>query len=232
VIGDILESLTAALSGTPAIAILASLAWGMLSVVLSPCHLAGIPLIIGFIGGQGVMSVRRAFSLALAFALGVLATIALIGVVTAALGRMLGDLGTNLDYFLAGLLVLVGLYFLGIIPMPSGAARAGTGGLRGLPAALVLGLVFGLVLGPCTFAFMAPVLGMTLSVARTEPAYGALLLAAYGVGHSAVIVAAGTFTEAVERYLKWSERSGGPMMLKRICGILVIAAAIYLLWSR
>jgi len=231
VIGTVFERLTDAVSGTPAVAIVASVAWGILSIILSPCHLASIPLIIGFIGEQGVVTARRAFLTALAFALGILVTIAVLGVATGLAGRMLGDLGPRMNYFVAAIFFVIGLHFLGVIPMPF-SARAGTpGAKRGLTAAFLLGLVFGLALGPCTFAYMAPMLGITLSVARTNMAYGILLLGAYGVGHCSVIVAAGTFTEVVERYLKWSGKSRGVDIVKKVCGVLVILGGIYLLWT-
>lgn len=229
-ISEIFQGLTEAVSGTPLIAILASLAWGVLSIILSPCHLASIPLIIGFIGGQGEMATKRAFLLALLFSSGILATIALIGIATAAFGRMLGDLGPYMNYIVALIFFVIGLHFLGIIPMPFSAANARMGERRGLVAAFILGLVFGLALGPCTFAYMAPMLGITLSLARTNMGYGVLLLGAYGVGHCGVIVAAGTFTEVVEHYLKWSSKSRGLDVVKKVCGLLVIVGGIYLLW--
>ena len=92
-------------------------------------------------------------------------------------------------------------------------------------------LVFGIALGPCTFAFMAPVLGVTFKVAKTEPVYAASLLLAYGLGHCAVIVAAGTSTELVQRFLDWNEHSKGVTLVKRICGLLVLAAGGYLIWN-
>lgn len=227
---EIFTILTNAVSGTPLIAVLASLAWGILSVVLSPCHLASIPLVVAFIGEQGTPSTRRAFLLALLFSTGILATIALIGAATAAFGRMLGDLGPRMNYIVAAIFFVIGLHFLGVIPMPFSAANARMGKRRGLLAAFILGLVFGLALGPCTFAFMAPMLGITLSVARTNMGYGILLLGAYGVGHCAVITAAGTSTGAVERYLRWSGTSRGLDIVKKVCGALVILGGIYLLW--
>ena len=102
---------------------------------------------------------------------------------------------------------------------------------KGGLAAFVLGLVFGVALGPCTFAFMAPMLGVALRVASERMAYAAALLLAYGVGHCAVIVMAGTFTGAVQRYLDWTERSRGAVVLRRVCGVLVIIGGIYLIYT-
>jgi cytochrome c-type biogenesis protein len=42
-------------------------------------------------------------------------------------------------------------------------------------------------------------------------------------------VLAGTFTESVQHYLNWNERSGGALILKKICGVLVICGGIYLI---
>src|ERR1019366_9457316 len=216
---------------TPALALLAAAAWGVLSILLSPCHLASIPLIVGFISGQGQLTTRRAFWTATLFAVGILVTIAAIGAITAAAGRMLGDVGRYGNYFVAGIFLLVGLHLLGIIPAPwSGPGQVGLK-RKGLFAAFILGLVFGIALGPCTFAYMAPFLAVTFKVADTAPLYGAALLLAYGVGHCAVIVAAGTATEFVQRFLNWNEKSKGIKIMKGACGVLVLVAGAYFLWT-
>jgi cytochrome c-type biogenesis protein len=223
-------ALTKAVEGAPALALAAALLWGVLSILLSPCHLASIPLIVGFIGGQGRTSTARAFVTSSLFAVGILITIAAIGAATAAAGRMIGDVGRYGNYLVAILFFVVGLYLLDIIPAPwSGPTQMGIK-RRGLLAALILGLVFGIALGPCTFAYMAPMLGVTFKAAATNVPYGILLLVLYGVGHCSVIVLAGTFTEGVQHYLNWSERSKGAVILKRICGVLVLAGGVYLLY--
>ncbi|MFH2139006.1 MAG: cytochrome c biogenesis protein CcdA [Candidatus Omnitrophota bacterium] len=231
-ISALFESLTNALQSTPAIALGASFVWGILSILLSPCHLASIPLIVGFIDDQGKISPRRAFWLSLLFAAGILLTITIIGIITAMMGRMLGDIGIWGNYFVAVIFFIVGLHLLGILPLPFLKA-AGQPGMKrkGLLAAFLLGLIFGIALGPCSFAYMAPMLAIAFSLSSTKLIYGIILLAAYGLGHCAVIVVAGTSTEIVERYLKWNKDSKGALMLKKACGILVIIAGIYLIYS-
>jgi len=78
---------------------------------------------------------------------------------------------------------------------------------------------------------MAPILAVTTRVAATRFAYGVLLLVVYGVGHCSVIVAAGTSTELVQRYLNWSEKSRGAVLLKQACGVLVILGGLYLIYT-
>lgn len=230
-IEQLLSSLSQAVYGTPTIALAAAACWGVLSIVLSPCHLASIPLVVGFIEGQGRMSTWRAFSLANLFALGILVSIALIGVVTALAGRMLGDLGPWGNWLVAGVFLVFGLHLLGFFRLPwSGPGRVGMQ-RKGLFAALGMGLVFGIALGPCTFAFMGPVLGVAFAEAGRSMVYAVSLLLAYGLGHCAVIVFAGTCTEKVQHYLNWNERSAGTLWVKRVCGLLVLAGGAWLIYS-
>ena len=230
-IESILSSLSQAMSGAPVVALAAAAGWGVLSIVLSPCHLASIPLIVGFIDDQGQMTTRRAFVISSLFAVGILVSIALIGLLTALAGRMLGDLGSWGNWLVAGIFFLFGLHLWGLIPMPwSGPASVGMQ-RKGLLAALLLGLVFGIALGPCTFAFMGPVIGMAFTEASESMLYAALLLLAYGLGHCTVIVFAGTFAEQVQRYLNWNEDSNGTLWVRRICGLLVIAGGIWMIYT-
>ncbi|HSQ35870.1 MAG TPA: cytochrome c biogenesis protein CcdA, partial [Candidatus Binatia bacterium] len=180
---------------------------------------------------QEQLTTRKAFRISLAFALGILVTIGVIGVVTSLLGRMLGDIGRWSNYLVAGIFVLVGLYLLGIIKLDlPGAANAKARG-RGVWAGFLLGLLFGLALGPCTFAYMAPILAIVLAKSSTSLVYGVPLLLAYGIGHCAVIVFAGTFTRVIENYLRWNESSKALNVIKKICGILLLIAAAYMIWS-
>ena len=229
-IAALFAQLGSAVEGAPGIALGAAFVWGLLSIILSPCHLASIPLIVAFVGRRGQTSTRHAFGLSALFATGILITIAAIGMVTAALGRMLGDVGGWANYIVAAIFLVIGLHLLGVFSLPFGAS--GPKGLRGtgLQAAFVLGLVFGVALGPCTFAYMAPMLAVTLRVGTSAPLYAAALLVTYGLGHCSVIVAAGTSTELVQRYLDWNERSRGSVIVKRVCGALVILAGLYILY--
>ena len=224
--------LSNALYSTPHIAFVASFVWGVLSIVLSPCHLASIPLIVGFIDKQGKMTTKRAFILAVLFSFGILVTIALIGLVTGMLGRILGDVGRFGNYFVAGIFFIVGLYLLDILPLPFlGQSGQPSFKRKGMLAAFVLGLIFGIALGPCTFAYMAPMLGIVFNVAATKFHFAVMLIVMYALGHCSVITLAGTFTGLVQKYLNWNERSKGAVILKRICGVLVILGGIYLIYT-
>ena len=110
---ELFTSLTHAIDGTPAVALTAAVAWGILSILLSPCHLASIPLIVGFIDKQGQMTVGRSALISGLFASGILLTIAAVGAVTAVAGQMMGDIGPWANYLVAVLFFMVG-------PAPAG----------------------------------------------------------------------------------------------------------------
>src|SRR5450759_1288267 len=228
---QLFTALSHAVEGSAGLALSAAFVWGVLSILLSPCHLASIPLIVGFIDQQGRITTRRAFVIALLFAVGILITIVVIGAITAAAGRMMGDVGRYGNYFVAVIFFVVGLYLLDVIRLPIPEAAQPGIKHKVMLAAFILVLVFGIALGPCTFAYMAPMLAITFKLAATNLSYGILLLLLYGVGHCSVIVLAGTFTEVVQHYLNWNEKSKGAVILKKVCGALVLLGGLYLIYS-
>ena len=227
---ELFTSLSGALTQSPEIAIGAAFIWGVLSVVLSPCHIACIPLIVGFIDGQGNITTKRAFGLSSLFGFGILITIGVVGLITGLMGRMVGDIGGYGSYFVAIIFFAIGLNLMGVLPLPFMEGGANPNYQRkGFLAAFILGLLFGIALGPCTFAYMATMLGVVFSIASTQIAFALSLLLAYGIGHCAVLVFAGTFTEVVQHYLHWTEKSQGAVILKKVCGILVMLGGVYLI---
>ena len=227
---QLFTDLTIGMEGEAYVALFVSFLWGVLSVVLSPCHLASIPLIVGFIDGQGKMATSRAFGISTLFSVGILATIAVVGIVTSLAGRMIGDIGGWGNYIVAGVFFIFGLHLLEVFELPfSAPGRIGYKG-KGMAAAFILGLVFGVALGPCTFAFMAPVLGVVLKLGSEDILFGVMLMLLYGVGHCSVIVLAGTFSNVVQKYLNWNEKSKGAVILRRVCGLLVLSAGLWMIY--
>ena len=96
---------------------------------------------------------------------------------------------------------------------------------------LILGLVFGLALGPCALAFMAPILGIVMSSISTQFWFCIGLIVAFIVGHCGFLVLVGTFTEIVKKLLSWNVASKGTQVLRKICGILIIAGAVITFWK-
>ena len=90
--------------------------------------------------------------------------------------------------------------------------------------------IFGIALGPCTFAYLAPMLAVAFKAGTGSMLFGILLLLLYGIGHTSVIALAGSSTERVQRYLNWNDRSHGMDIVRKICGVLVLLVGLYLLW--
>jgi len=227
VIDSLVGAVSTALSRPGALSFGAAFLWGSMSVLLSPCHLGSIPLIIGFINDGEKPSRRRAFRLSLHFAVGLLATLALLGLVAALAGTLFGRVGVLPRVLIAVFLVFCGLWLMDVPPLSrititTKAAPA----RRGASGALVLGLVYGVILGPCSFAFLAPMIGIVFSAGGGNLAFGAGLMAAFAFGHCAAIVAAGTFGDAVRAFLARRGSGIAATWFKRACGAAVVIAGI------
>ncbi len=229
---EIFNILGNVLHGNFALALLASLSWGVISILFSPCHLSSIPLIIGYITTQERSSekvhTKRAFVLSLTFAFGILISIALIGFVTSSMGRLMGDLGAWGNYLVAVLFIIVALYLLDVVHFNWNSPIFSPKG--GLIGALILGFVFGFGLGPCTFAYMAPVLGIVFQMSQSSLLKAMLLVIAFGAGQCSVIVAAGTATELVRKYLIWGSKTRTTDIIRKISGVLVLIGGFYFIY--
>jgi cytochrome c-type biogenesis protein len=231
-ITELFNALTHALEGNFYLAVGAAAVWGILSTLLSPCHLSSIPLVVAYMNNQaGIVSTHRAFSITSVFAIGILVTIAIVGVITASLGRLIGDIGFTGNIIMAIVFIVIGFYLMDIIKWEWSGISPVKIRIKGALGAFLLGLLFGIGVGPCTFAYMAPVLGIVLQTSQQSLLQANTLLFAFGIGHIAIIVAAGTLTNWVQHYLNWSEKHRAMIWVKRTCGLLVAAGGVYLMYQ-
>lgn len=201
---------------------------GGLVTSLGPCNLATIPLIVGFVGGSHNLSRRQAFTLSFAFALGLAITFMLLGVIASLLGAWIGSGSRAWYYLVAAICFAIGLQMLGVLkfdlPMFFGGLRERIG-LKGLPGALALGLLSGLVASQCATPVLAAIL--TYVMAQGAVAYGASLLFVYALGRGVPVVLAGTFTGTLKRMQRLGQWSGS---IEKASGIVVLAVGFYFLW--
>ncbi|MGD9949053.1 MAG: cytochrome c biogenesis CcdA family protein [Desulfobulbus sp.] len=200
--------------------------WGMVSVLFSPCHLASIPLIIGYVGGQNqLIEGRKAVLYAIVFTTGLFITIAVVGLVCSLLGRMLGDVGPYWTIAIGLLLIWVALDMLGIAKcsLPGGLLSRLT--IKGITGAFVLGLAYGVLSGSCTFGFIAPILAIVSVQAKVFT--GVLFILLFAIGHCIPIVDAGSSTAMVKRLLVSSSWQQGGRFFRRLAGTLIILLGIY-----
>ena len=218
-----------ALYGNLYLIALGSFLWGVASILLSPCHLTSIPLIVGYLNGNDKLSLKKTFYHALIFSFGILLSILLIGAITSYSGRMLGDLGIWGNLFLSVFFIFFGLMLLDIFSLPNFIDTSVLAKFKkqNFLSSFFIGFIFGVGLGPCTFAFMAPMLGIVFEMSYESMSIGIMMLLLFALGHSLTIAIAGTFVQFVEKILKISENSKKIQYIRRFCGVLVIFAGIY-----
>ena len=194
---------------------------------IGPCNIATIPLIMGYVGGSRDLPRSRAFALSLAFAVGLALTFMLLGVAAALVGGLFG--ASSIWYYLvAAVCFLIGLNMLGVIhlqaPLWLGGLRERIG-LRGIPGALALGLVSGLVASQCATPVLAAIL--TYVMAKGALILGAALLFVYALGRGVPVVLAGTFTGALKGLQalgRWTQ------VIEKVSAVIVIGVGLYFLW--
>ncbi|MBN2547055.1 MAG: sulfite exporter TauE/SafE family protein [Spirochaetes bacterium] len=209
-------------------AVISSFVWGLFSVILSPCHLSSLPLVVGVISNKEI-TLKKSFLISLIFSLGNLVVIALIGFITSLLGKVMGDTGIIGNILIAVLLFIMGLYLLDIVKLNflNRIFSQPDFNKKNFFTAFIMGLFFGVGLGPCTFAYLAPIIGIVFAASSSNIIKSILILSFFAIGHSLVLVFFGTFTKLVEKYLKLNEKSGILNIIKKICGILLICGSIY-----
>ncbi|WP_020588280.1 cytochrome c biogenesis CcdA family protein [Desulfobacter curvatus] len=200
--------------------------WGIISVLFSPCHMASIPLIVGYVGGQQRMiHPRQAGVYSVLFTAGLFITIALIGIVCALLGRMLGDVGNYWQILVGSILIWVSLGMLGVEKCSMSGSFLYRLNLKGKFGAFALGLAYGVLSGSCTFGFIAPILAIITVQAKV--ATGIILIVLFAVGHCIPIVIAGSSTAAVKKLLGNSTWNGAGIWFRKGAGTLVGILGIY-----
>lgn len=218
------------ITGTTILAALGCFLWGMVSVLLSPCHLASIPLVVAYVAGQEqVLKPRTAAHYAILFTAGLFITITAIGIACALLGRMLGDVGSYWQILVGLLLIWVALGMLGVETCTLSGGRLHGLNVKGLRGAFLLGLAYGILSGSCTFGFIAPILAIVTVQQRVLT--GVVLILLFALGHCLPIVIAGSSTAAVRR-LTESEtwiKSGG--WFRKSAGVVIGLLGIYFIGS-
>ncbi len=221
---SIFEWLSTALGEHVGIAILAASGWGVASVALSPCHLASVPLAVAFLRRDGRGST---LAISLSLSLGVLASLAVVGAITVAAGRIAGDLWGLGPWIASGALLIAGLYLLNVLAIPSSFTIHPDRIPHNKFGAILLGLLLGVTLGPCTFAFFAPIFAAAFGAADRNLALSTGLVAAFIVGHTLAITAAGLLGLKLSG---WISRGGiATARLRSVAGIALLASSVYVI---
>jgi cytochrome c-type biogenesis protein len=209
-----------------AIAMAGAFLWGMVSVVFSPCHLASIPLIVAYVGGQeNAVNPRRAAWYAGAFSIGLFITIAIVGIVCTLLGRMLGDVGSWWQVLVGIVLIWVALGMLGVQACSMSGSLLYRLNFRGVHGALGLGLAYGILSGSCTFGFIAPILAIV--TVQQKVLAGSMMMILFALGHCLPIAAAGSSTAMVRKLTESGAWQGAGLWFRRCAGVVIALLGVY-----
>ena len=222
------EALGRVMQTRPLLAYGASYLGGVIATA-SPCILASIPLVIGFVGGYAGGNKKQAFFYSLTFVVGLAVVMSILGAMAALMGTLFGQVGTYWYFVVAVILMVMGLQLSGMIDLKlGGASQKFLPQSTGLIGALILGGLFGLVLSPCASPVLAVIL--TLAAVKGEVAYGSTLLFAYALGQGTLVILAGTFTGVIENFLQSKGAKFGAIM-QQVAGFLIFFAGAYIFFQ-
>ncbi|ROQ92358.1 cytochrome c biogenesis CcdA family protein [Desulfosoma caldarium] len=214
------------MSGTGVAALVGCFLWGMVSVVLSPCHMASIPLVVSYVAGQNrILYPHEAARYAIAFTLGLFTTIAVIGIVCSLLGRMLGDVSPYWTVVVGLILLWLALDMMGVSVCSLSGAKLAKLQLRGLGGALVLGLAYGILSGSCTFGFIAPILAVI--TVQEQMFTGIVYIVLFGIGHCVPIAVAGSCMALVRKVMANGTFQQGSLWIRKAAGVAIGLLGIY-----
>lgn len=214
------------ITGGPLLAAVGCFLWGVISVLFSPCHLASIPLIVGYVGGQEAMlTARKAGVYSALFSAGLFVSITLVGIICALLGRMLGDIGNYWQILIGLVLLWIALGMIGIEKCSVSGSLLYKLNFRGIVGAFGLGLAYGILSGSCTFGFIAPILAII--TVQKQIATGILFIILFAIGHCLPIVVAGSSTAAVKRVMENSAWQGTGNWFRRGAGTIIMFMGLY-----
>lgn len=210
----------------PWVALPATFLWGMVSVLLSPCHMASIPLLVAYVAGQNqVLTSRGAARYALLFAGGLFITIVAIGVICSLLGWILGDVGPYWPIIVGVILLWVAWPLFRPPQCSTASGRLRRLQLKGASGVFILGLAYGFLSGLCTFGFVAPILG--LITLQKEILYGIVMLVSFAAGHCFPLVLAGMFSARLMRLLDSLAWQNAVLSMRKASGAIIAALGLY-----
>jgi cytochrome c biogenesis protein CcdA len=211
----------------PWLAIVAIFVGGMLTAS-SPCVLAMIPLMMSFVAGRQdrETGLARALGYSLVFVLGLSVTFIVLGMIAALAGQMYGDVSGIWNWIVAVVCLVMGLHLMGVlkftIPMPFNIQPK----TKGVLGAFILGLLFGFVSAPCA----APILVVLLTYlagSGSSVIYGGFLLLIYALGHSVLIILAGTSMGVAKKLIESKRTTRTLDVLRRLAGALIVLVGGY-----
>jgi len=209
--------------------LIASFVGGILASI-SPCSLAMLPLIVGYIGGYSKETPFRTFLQLCCFILGTAIVFTLIGIACALTGNVFASaMGGYFTLLIASLLLVMGLKLLDILEFEAptiikAMPQNSTNSIFLYP--ILLGITFALAGTPCSTPILAGI--MAFAAIGKNLSLAILMLFLFALGQGVILIIAGLFTSGIKNM---RALSGITEWILKISGVLLIGASIYLYWK-
>jgi cytochrome c-type biogenesis protein len=222
-----LDTLSKLISDSFYLAPFIALMAGVLTSV-TPCALSSVPLVIGYVGGTGNNDTKRAFKLSLVFAMGTAVTFTILGTIASTLGKLMGTSSSWWYIALGILMVLMALQMWEVYNFIPSTYIKSKNMKKGYIGAFIAGMLGGLFSSPCA----TPVLVVLLSIVAKEGniARGLLLLLLYSIGHSVLVIVAGTSMAFVTKLTTSNKYGIFSSLLKYFMGLAILLIGFYMFY--
>ena len=227
---NFLENSTEIMSTNPWLAFVIVFLGGLMTAA-NPCVIASIPLLMGYIGGtKEKAGIGKAFSMSMMFAIGLAIMFTVLGITAALMGRMFGDVGVYWKYIIGIVCLVMAVHLSGLFEIPIPAPKFLKPKTKGILAAFILGLGFGIISAPCA----APILIVILAFIASDGSiiYGGLLLLTYSIAHCALILVAGTSMGLAQKMIDSKGLQKTNLWTKRIAALLIFGVGIYIMFIK
>ena len=200
---------------------------GILTSV-TPCSLSSVPLIIGYVGGVGERNTKKAFLYSAVFSLGTAVTFVTMGIIATSAGMLMGTSSPVWYIILGTLMVLMSLQTFGIFNFIPSVNLIGKNKKKGIVGAFLAGVLGGIFSSPCS----TPVLIALLAIVAGEGKmlWGILLMLLYSIGHSTLVMVAGTSISFVQRINESNKYKTVAAVLKYVMGAAILLIGFYMFW--
>ena len=197
---------------------------------ISPCSLAMLPLIIGYVGGYSKETPLRTFVQLCSFIFGTAIVFTVIGIICAVTGSVFASaLGGYFTLLMASLLLVMGLKLLDILdfdmPVIVKSMPTNTGSSLILYPVL-LGITFALAGTPCSTPILAGI--MAFAAMGKNMMFAVLLLFMFAIGQGVILIIAGCCTSSIKNL---KSIAAFTEYLLKFSGLLLVLVSLYLYWK-
>lgn len=203
---------------------------GGLIASISPCSLAMLPMIIGYIGGYSDEKPSKTLVQMIFFVLGTAVIFTLIGIICAITGKVFVSFaGGYFGLFIAAIVLIMGLKLVGVLDfelpvmikeIPQNKAQST------YLYPILLGAVFALAGTPCSTPILAAI--MAFASLSASLAQAVVMLFLFAIGQGLILIVAGFLTSRLKNWKGFYKFSD---VLLKISGMLLILAALYIYYK-